>query len=165
MLGNMTVRVDLATGGRSHDNKRSVFLGNLSFNTKEENVRQVFAKCGEVENVRLVRDSSTGIGKGFGYVNFEKEESVALALRLNSVEVDGRKIRVSKAIRKHKTALSTKKMKEVKIIKKFNPEMKKNKTLKEKSFQGVNTSEGKVVKKKVSKQDLKKKAIAHKLSS
>ena len=37
------------------ENKRSVFLGNLPFNVQEEEVRQLFARCGAVENVRLVR--------------------------------------------------------------------------------------------------------------
>ena len=78
-------------------------------------VRALFAKCGEVESVRLVRrklpilcqeiyfsaqicdgvflfpnqvrDASTGIGKGFGYVNFATVESVELALRMANQEV------------------------------------------------------------------------------
>ena len=70
-------------------------------------MRALFAKCGEVESVRLVsvrqtnwkqiltsfnenqvRDASTGIGKGFGYVNFVAIESVELALRMANQEVE-----------------------------------------------------------------------------
>ena len=38
--------------GKSHDNSQ-VFLGNLDFKTQEEDIRKLFSKCGEVENVRL----------------------------------------------------------------------------------------------------------------
>jgi nucleolar protein 12 len=55
--------------GKSHDNKKAVFLGNLNFKTQEEDIMKLFSKCWEGENVRLVRDATTGIGKGFGYVN------------------------------------------------------------------------------------------------
>merc|ERR1712037_1050412 len=96
------VRVDLAAAARSHDNKRAVFLGNLDFKVQEDEVRALFAKCGAVESVRLVRDASTGIGKGFGYVNFAAIESVELALRMANQEVGGRKIRVNRAVKKAK---------------------------------------------------------------
>ena len=87
--------------GKSHDNSQ-VFLGNLDFKTQEEDIRKLFSKCGEVENVRLVRDATTGIGKGFGYVNFVSEDSVGLAIRLNNQEVCTRKVRVTRSVRKAK---------------------------------------------------------------
>ena len=96
----LTIRVDMALKGKTHDNKKAVFLGNLDFKTEEEDVRKLFSKCGEVDNVRLVRDNTTGIGKGFGYVNFVSEQSVELAIRLNNQEVCGRKVRVSRANQK-----------------------------------------------------------------
>lgn len=39
--------------------------------TEEENIWQAFAECGTIESVRIVRDSKTGIGKGFGFVLFK----------------------------------------------------------------------------------------------
>ena len=101
-LDGHAIRVDLALAAKSHDNKRAVFLGNLDFKVQENEIRALFRKCGEVESVRLVRDSATGIGKGFGYVNFASEESVELALRLINQEVAGRKVRVTRAVRKAK---------------------------------------------------------------
>ena len=47
----------------THDLKRSVFLGNLPFNVQEEALRQQLSRCGEIENVRLVRDAATQHGK------------------------------------------------------------------------------------------------------
>ena len=64
-----------------------IFLGNLHFSTKEDDVKKVFEKCGEILDVRLVRDSTTGIGKGFGYVNFATADAVELAMRLNKVHL------------------------------------------------------------------------------
>jgi len=101
-IEGLTIRVDMALKDKSHDNKRAIFMGNLDFKTQEEDIRKLFSKCGEVENVRLVRDTTTGIGKGFGYVNFVSEDSVGLAIRLNNQEVCGRKVRVTRAVRKAK---------------------------------------------------------------
>lgn len=38
---------------------------------EEEQLREVFKDCGEIESVRLIRDNKTGIGKGFGFVLFK----------------------------------------------------------------------------------------------
>ena len=53
----------------------------------EDEIREAFKDCGEISDVRLVRDSSTGIGKGFGYVNFADRDSVETALSLNGTKV------------------------------------------------------------------------------
>ena len=60
--------------------KRSVFLGNLPFNVQEEEVRRLFVGCGDIANVRLVRDAATQQGKGFGYVLFTEAGAVEIAL-------------------------------------------------------------------------------------
>ncbi|KAK2531516.1 Rbm34 [Columba guinea] len=88
------IRVDIAAKTSSHDNKRSVFLGNLSYDISNDAVREHFAVCGEVVAVRIVRDRKTGLGKGFGYVLFENTDAVHLALKLNDSVLLGRKIRV-----------------------------------------------------------------------
>ena len=60
--------------------------------------RRLFFQCGAISSVRIVRDAATGIGKGFGYVNFASEDSVEIALTLNGSELDGRKIRVTRCV-------------------------------------------------------------------
>ncbi|XP_075268426.1 RNA-binding protein 34 isoform X1 [Opisthocomus hoazin] len=65
------IRVDIASRSSLHDNKRSVFLGNLSYDISDNAVREHFSVCGGVVAVRVVRDRRTGLGKGFGYVLFE----------------------------------------------------------------------------------------------
>uniref|UniRef100_A0A8B9GFP8 RNA binding motif protein 34 n=1 Tax=Amazona collaria TaxID=241587 RepID=A0A8B9GFP8_9PSIT len=89
------IRVDIASKSSSHDNKRSVFVGNLSYGN-DDAVREHFSVCGGVVAVRIVRDRNTGLGKGFGYVLFEDTDAVHLALRLNETDLMGRKVRVQR---------------------------------------------------------------------
>ncbi|OXB55546.1 hypothetical protein ASZ78_002659, partial [Callipepla squamata] len=81
------IRVDSASNAGSHDNKRSIFLGNLAY---------------EVVAVRIVRDRQSGMGKGFGYVLFENTDAVHLALKLNNSDLMGRKLRVKRCVEKGK---------------------------------------------------------------
>lgn len=98
-LGNH-IRVDSVAHPAKHDNKRSVFIGNLGFEASEEPLWSHFATCGEIEYIRLIRDAKTNVGKGIGYVQFKDSMSVPKALLLDGKKVesaDGRKLRVSRA--------------------------------------------------------------------
>ncbi|NXF94458.1 RBM34 protein, partial [Eubucco bourcierii] len=96
------IRVDIASKSSSHDNKRSIFLGNLSYDISDDAVREHFSVCGDVVGVRIVRDRKTGLGKGFGYVLFENTDAVHLALKLNESDLMGRKVRVKRCGKKWK---------------------------------------------------------------
>ncbi|XP_041640192.1 RNA-binding protein 34 [Cheilinus undulatus] len=96
------IRVDRVADNSSHDHKRSVFVGNLSFEINESAFRRHFEECGSVEAVRLVRDPTSGLGKGFGYVLFESADSVQLALELDGSKLEGRSIRVKRSVKKEK---------------------------------------------------------------
>jgi nucleolar protein 12 len=61
-----------------------------------------FKECGEIDNVRVIRDNKTGVGKGIGYVSFKTADAVILALKLNKSEVDSRPIRVERCSKKQK---------------------------------------------------------------
>uniref|UniRef100_A0A1I8FUY9 Nucleolar protein 12 n=1 Tax=Macrostomum lignano TaxID=282301 RepID=A0A1I8FUY9_9PLAT len=115
-LAGLHLRVDLLDGQAERDDKKCVFLGNLHFKCDEEAVRSAFAQCGHVTNVRLVRDSRTGIGRGFGFVQFADASSVELALKLDGAEVAGRQVRVSRcsseSAQKRRTAASSKQRKQ-----------------------------------------------------
>ncbi|NWY65405.1 RBM34 protein, partial [Erithacus rubecula] len=100
------IRVDTASKTSSHDNKRSVFLGNLSYDIRDDAVREHFHVCGDVVGVRVVRDRRTGLGKGFGYVLFENTDAVHLALKLNNSVLMGRKIRVQRVVDQKKAQKS-----------------------------------------------------------
>ncbi|NXQ64893.1 RBM34 protein, partial [Anthoscopus minutus] len=100
------IRVDTASKTSSHDNKRSVFLGNLPYDICDDAVREHFHVCGDVVGVRVVRDWRTGLGKGFGYILFENTDAVHLALKLNNSVLMGRKIRVQRVVDKRKAQKS-----------------------------------------------------------
>ncbi|NXR29060.1 RBM34 protein, partial [Cinclus mexicanus] len=100
------IRVDTASKTSLYDNKRSVFLGNLSYDIRDDAVREHFHVCGDVVGVRVVRDRRTGLGKGFGYVLFENIDAVHLALKLNNSLLMGRKIRVQRIADKRKAQKS-----------------------------------------------------------
>ncbi|KAJ8358945.1 hypothetical protein SKAU_G00154700 [Synaphobranchus kaupii] len=96
------IRVDRTSKSASHDHKRSIFVGNLPYDINELPLREHFEECGNVEAVRLVRDRNSGMGKGFGYVLFESIDAVQLALKLDNSQLDGRKIRVKRSVKKEK---------------------------------------------------------------
>ena len=89
-------RVDKKVGSPG-EHQRSVFIGNLPFTADEEKMREIFSSCGDIEAVRIVRDSKSGVGKGFGFVKFVDKAGVMFAVRQNKkLELDGRLLRVSK---------------------------------------------------------------------
>lgn len=100
------LRVDLAHEQNDevkHDYKRSIFIGNLPFDVTDDDVWNAFEQCGQIENVRLIRDKATSVGKGFGYVLFEDEASVALALKLEgNCLISNRQVRIKTAMKKPK---------------------------------------------------------------
>ncbi|KAJ2804209.1 Nucleolar protein 12 [Coemansia guatemalensis] len=91
------IRVDTAANDKAYDSKRSVFVGNLDFAAEEEALWKHFNNCGTVENVRIIRDPKTNLGKGFAYVQFTERAPVSLALKLHGTDIGGRKLRVQRA--------------------------------------------------------------------
>ncbi len=75
-----------------------IYVGNLSYNVSEEELRQEFAAFGEVESVSLVTDRFSGRPRGFGFVDMpSKEEGEAAIASLNSKMLDYRAIVVNEA--------------------------------------------------------------------
>ncbi|KAI2806254.1 hypothetical protein RDWZM_009219 [Blomia tropicalis] len=90
-----TIQVDKATAGRTaHDNKLSLFLGNLPYTCSENDLREFFSDCGELTGVRLIRDAQTGMGKGFGYVTFKSNDGLVLGIQKDGQKINEREIRV-----------------------------------------------------------------------
>ena len=75
-----------------------IYVGNLSFSTTEEQLREKFAEYGEVEEIAVVTDRYTGRSRGFGFVTMSNsEESKAAIEALNAMELDGRALNVNEA--------------------------------------------------------------------
>ena len=77
---------------------KSIYVGNLSYDTTESALRDLFAQVGEVEEVRLVTDQYSGRSKGFAFVEMADDSTVATAIeRYNGTELDGRTLKVDEA--------------------------------------------------------------------
>lgn len=75
-----------------------IYVGNLSYNSAEEDVRQAFSSHGEVTEVNIITDKFTGKSKGFGFVEMpNKEQAEAAIAALNDTELQGMTLRVSEA--------------------------------------------------------------------
>lgn len=75
-----------------------IYVGNLSFNTEEQQLEQLFAGLGEVSSVRLIRDQATGRSRGFGFVEMaDTAQGRAACEALDQQEFDGRRLTVNEA--------------------------------------------------------------------
>jgi cold-inducible RNA-binding protein len=75
-----------------------LFIGSLPFSTTSDELREIFAKAGQVTEANVVMDKMTGRSRGFGFVEMATDEDAKKAIEtLNGTEVDGRKIFVSEA--------------------------------------------------------------------
>ena len=97
------IRIDSVAQANSGiaSTKKSVFVGNIPFDASEESLRQVFALGTSggndgIVNVRIVRDRSKNLGKGFGYVQFSDRSYAKEALALNGTFLDNRQLRIVK---------------------------------------------------------------------
>ena len=77
---------------------RKLFVGNLSFNTDERRLEELFLTVGPVDTVNIVRDQMTGRARGFAFVEMQTDEAAQSAIeKLNETELDGRKLAVNEA--------------------------------------------------------------------
>ena len=86
---------------------RTVFIGNISFDATEDELRTLFSSVGPVVNLRLVVDRETGKRKGFGFAEYSDTETALAAVRnLNEFDIHGRALRVNIAEQDTKTTNS-----------------------------------------------------------
>ena len=77
---------------------RKLFVGNLSFNTDERRLEELFQSVGPVDTVNIVRDQMTGRARGFAFVEMQTDADAQKAIqKLNDTELDGRKLAVNEA--------------------------------------------------------------------
>ena len=77
---------------------KNIFVGNLSFNTGEDELRQIFETYGQVDRVSILTDRETGRSRGFGFVEMANAEEGDKAITaLNSSQFGGRTINVNEA--------------------------------------------------------------------
>ena len=75
-----------------------LYVGNLSFNTSNEDLQELFGQAGTVESANIVEDRETGRSRGFGFIEMSSKEEAQTAIeQLNGKEVDGRSLTVNEA--------------------------------------------------------------------
>jgi len=77
---------------------RSVFVGNIPYEATDENLKDIFSQVGPVLSFRLVYDRDTGKPKGYGFCEYQDQETAKSAMRnLSGYELSGRSLRVDTA--------------------------------------------------------------------
>lgn len=75
-----------------------IYVGNMSYDVSEDDLRQAFSEFGEVESVNVIMDKVSGKSKGFGFVEMSGKETGQAAIDgLNGKEFKGRTITVNEA--------------------------------------------------------------------
>ncbi|MCA1553677.1 MAG: RNA-binding protein [Chloroflexi bacterium] len=73
-----------------------LYVGNLSYNTSEDDLRQLFSQAGEIKEIALIMDRDTRQPKGFGFVEMTTQAEAQKAIQMfNDHEVDGRRLTVN----------------------------------------------------------------------
>ncbi len=77
---------------------KKLFVGNISFATTSEDLRELFAPHGEVTDAVVIQDRATGRSRGFGFVEMASDEAANAAIEaLNGANVGGRDLTVNVA--------------------------------------------------------------------
>jgi len=76
---------------------KKIFVGNLSFQTRESDITSAFAQCGDVESVSIITDRDSGRSKGFGFVLMDEGGADKAIATLNGSQLGGRTLTVNEA--------------------------------------------------------------------
>ncbi len=76
----------------------NIYVGNLSFDTTEDQLRQLFEAYGAVTSAKIIMDQFTGRSKGFGFVEMgDRDEGMKAIKELDATELGGRNLKVNEA--------------------------------------------------------------------
>ena len=76
---------------------KRIYVGNLSFQTTEDDLRDMFAQAGPVDSVRIIVDRNTGRSKGFAFVEMSDDAAEKAIAQFNGKELKGRTLTVNEA--------------------------------------------------------------------
>jgi len=76
----------------------NIYVGNLSFSTTDDQLRQAFEGFGEVKSVAIITDKFTGESRGFAFVEMPDKDAATAAINgLNGQDLNGRKLNINEA--------------------------------------------------------------------
>jgi len=78
----------------------NIYVGNLNYRVRENDLRSVMEQYGEVDTVKVVKDRDTGRSKGFAFVEMEDSDARKAIDELNEKEFEGRQLIVKEALSK-----------------------------------------------------------------
>jgi RNA recognition motif-containing protein len=76
---------------------KRIYVGNLSYNTTENDLTTLFEQAGQVDSVNIITDRDTGRSKGFAFVEMGDEDAEKAIAQFNGTEVNGRSLNVNEA--------------------------------------------------------------------
>ena len=77
---------------------KKLYVGNLSYDTTEDSLKEAFSEAGAVESAAIIKDKFSGRSRGFGFVEMTNDEDAQKAIDMfNEKEVDGRNLVVNEA--------------------------------------------------------------------
>jgi RNA recognition motif-containing protein len=76
-------------------NMSTIYVGNLRYNKKENDIQKMFGKFGKVSYVKIVKDQETNKSKGFAFVQMRAKPALQAIQNLDGKQVDGRTLKVS----------------------------------------------------------------------
>src|SRR6185369_3469574 len=76
---------------------KRIYVGNLSYQTTEGDLTDLFEQAGQVESVSIITDRDTGRSKGFAFVEMSNEDAEKAIAQFNGQEVNGRTLTVNEA--------------------------------------------------------------------
>ena len=75
-----------------------LYVGNLSFNTSNQDLNDLFGAIGAVESTNIIEDRETGRSRGFGFVEMSSDDEAKAAIeKLNGKDLNGRAVMISEA--------------------------------------------------------------------
>jgi RNA recognition motif-containing protein len=97
IIGLAAFLTEFATVLRGAKNMEvKLYVGNMSYNTTEENLRELFSQAGTVSSVALIKDRTTGMSKGFAFVEMDSQTNAQKAITMfNEYMLNERQLAVS----------------------------------------------------------------------
>lgn len=77
--------------------QNQIFIGNLAFITKNDELEEIFGKFGNILKVAIPTDRDSGRPRGFAFITFDSQQAAQDALSVNGQEINGRPVKVNMA--------------------------------------------------------------------
>ncbi|MFP4034166.1 MAG: RNA recognition motif domain-containing protein [Desulfovermiculus sp.] len=76
---------------------KKMYVGNLAFQSTEDDLQKLFAQYGEVKSVNLITDRDTGRSRGFAFVEMDDEAADEAMKKLDGMDFEGRNLKINEA--------------------------------------------------------------------